>query len=223
MAYMDFQYSPRGFVTKSEFQVGTYHKMHRMLILGLLGLSSHASTVLAARDGHCPPLGAVLPAPTKPGAYPAVESAVSAFKAMMDEIAQSAPLNTSAMAIGVKSIHEETPLLEWTFTPPEEFRDPRGVQEVDLDTVFRIASVSKVFPVLGVLLQHGVSTEDAVTKYVPELRALNRQAREQTPIWTTGWDSVTIGSLMSHTAGIAVDSMFKPSCLHLLFRSSQMC
>ncbi|KAK4207241.1 beta-lactamase/transpeptidase-like protein [Rhypophila decipiens] len=179
--------------------------MHRNFQLGILALSTHAVTVSAARDGHCPPLGAVLPVPTKPSADPAVQSAVSAFKAIMDELAQSAVLNTSAMAIGVKSIHEETPLLEWTFTPPEEYRDPRGVQQVDFDTVFRIASLSKVFPVLGVLLQNGVSIEDPVTKYVPELRALNEQARAQTPIWTTDWDSVTIGSLMSHTAGIAVD------------------
>ncbi|KAM7197442.1 Beta-lactamase/transpeptidase-like protein [Naviculisporaceae sp. PSN 640] len=179
--------------------------MHRTLLLGILAFSYNAISVLAARDGHCPPLGAVLPVPTKPSGEPAVQSAVAAFIAMMDETAQSAPLNSSAMAIGVKSIHEKTPLLEWTLTPPEKFSDPRGVQEVDFDTVFRIASLSKVFPVLGVLLQNGVSTEDPVTKYVPELRALNKQARAQTPIWTTDWDSVTIGSLMSHTAGIAVD------------------
>ena len=115
-------------------------------------------------------------------------------------------VNTSAIAIGVKSIHEENLLLEWAFTPPEEFRDPRGVQEVDSDTVFRLASLSKVFPVLGVLLQNGVSIEDPVTKYIPELRELNKQGREQTPIWTCARDSVTIGSLMSHLGGIAVDS-----------------
>lgn len=107
---------------------------------------------------------------------------------MMEERVQSAVLNNSAIAIGVKSIHEGELLLEWAFTPPEEFRDPRGVQKVDSDTVFRLASLSKVFPVLGVLLQNGVSIEDSVTKYVPELRKLNSQAREQTPVWTSDWE-----------------------------------
>ena len=160
---------------------------------------------LAGLDGHCPPLGPVLPAPTQPSADPAVQSAIAAFKTLMEEKVQVA--STSAIAIGVKSVHEEELLLEWSFTPPEEFRDPRGVQEVDSDTVFRLASLSKVFPVLGVLLQNGVRIEDPVTKYIPDLRELNKQARDRTPVWTCGWDSVTIGALMSHLGGIAVDSM----------------
>jgi len=180
--------------------------MQRLLNLGTFALSLYFLGALAALDGHCPPLGPVLPAPTRPSADPAVQSAITAFKALMDQKGQV--FNTSAIAIGVKSVHEENLLLEWAFTPPEEFRDPRGVQEVDSNTVFRLASLSKVFPVLGVLLQNGVSIEDPVTKYIPELRELNKQAREQTAVWTCGWDSVTIGALMSHLGGIAVDSMY---------------
>lgn len=77
---------------------------------------------------------------------------------------------------------------------------------VDSDTVFRLASLSKLFPVLAVLMQKGVDLDDPVTRYVPELRALNQQARDQTAIWKTDWDSVTIGALMSHLGGTPADS-----------------
>lgn len=189
--------------------------MQRLLNLGSLALSFYSLGALAALDGHCPPLGPVLPAPIHPSDDPAVQSAITAFKALMEENVKTAVLNTSAIAIGVKSIHEDDLLLEWAFTPPEEFRDPRGVQEVNSDTVFRLASLSKLFPVLGVLLQKGVSIEDPVTKYVPELRELNKQAREQSAVWTCAWDSITLGALMGHLGGIAVDSTY-PMRLPLL-------
>ncbi len=103
-----------------------------------------ASGSLAALDGHCPPLGPVIPAPKHPGTDPAIQAALAAFNAILQEFNSQARLNETALAIGIKSIHEEGKLFEYVYTPPEEFRDPRGVQEVDSDTVFRIASASKV-------------------------------------------------------------------------------
>ncbi|KAK0721700.1 beta-lactamase/transpeptidase-like protein, partial [Lasiosphaeria miniovina] len=96
-------------------------------------------------------------------------------------------------------------MLEYHHTPAEAFRDPRGAQRVDSDTVFRLASMSKLFPVLAFLRLSGVSFEDPITKYVPELRKLDHEARAQTPVWTVDWESVTVGALASHLGGIAAD------------------
>ncbi|GAB1317827.1 Beta-lactamase 2 [Madurella fahalii] len=176
--------------------------MHRWLSAGL-AVSCCFLGVLAGLDGHCPPLGPVLPQPTQPSTHRAVPSAATALSDVLEQF--TASFNSSAVAIGVKSIHESNLLFEYAYTPP--IMDPRSVQKVDSDTVFRLGSLTKVFPVLALLKLHdkGVSLDDPITKYVPELRDLNRQAREQTPIWTVNWDDVTLGSLASHLGGIASD------------------
>ena len=169
------------------------------LALACLLIPLHGA--LAGLDGHCPPLGAVLPAPRQPSANPAVVSAAVALKSKLASL--TASFNGSAVAVGVKSAHEPGLLLEYGYTPPN--KDPRGVQIVGSDTVFRLASVSKLFPVLALLKLDGVSLEDPVTKYLPELRGLGKQAREQSPIWTVSWDDITLGALASHLGGIGSD------------------
>ncbi|KAI3577493.1 beta-lactamase/transpeptidase-like protein [Fusarium oxysporum f. sp. albedinis] len=109
----------------------------------------------------------------------------------------------SLLPIAIKSTYEDDYLLEFANTPPKV--DPRGVNRVDSDTVFRLASLSKVFPVLALLKLHKVDFDDAVTKYVPELRALNKQARKQDAVWAVDWDQVTVGALASHIGGIPAD------------------
>lgn len=47
-----------------------------------------------------------------------------------------------------------------------------GVTQVDGDSQYRIASITKVFTTLGVLYQHAdgnISLDDAIDKYIPEL------------------------------------------------------
>lgn len=168
----------------------------------LTALAAKFTVSWAALNGHCPPLGPVLPPPVSASTSPAVAASVATFQQLMDEF--TAQYNHSAVAIGLKSIHEDNYLVEYAFTPPN--RDARGTQHVDSNTVFRIASVSKIFPVLAILKLHGVSLDDPVTKYVPELLALNNQARENSAIWTVAWDEVTLGALASHLAGVGVDS-----------------
>jgi CubicO group peptidase (beta-lactamase class C family) len=120
----------------------------------------------------------------------------------------TASYNASAVAVGVKSIHEPDLLFEYYYTPPN--KDKRGAQKVDSDTVFRLGSLTKVFPVLALLKlkDMGVSLDDPITKYVPELRELKRQGGIDSPVWTVGWDDVTLGALASHMAGIPSDCEF---------------
>jgi len=170
---------------------------------GLLALSCLSLGALAALDGHCPPLGPVLPAPTNPSKHEAVPAAAAALRGIIDQM--TATYNGSAVAIGVKSIHESKLLFEYAHTPTN--KDKRGAQKVDLDTVFRLGSLTKVFPVLALLKlkDRGVSLDDPITKYVPELRGLKKQAREDSSVWVVDWDEVTLGALASHMAGIPSD------------------
>ncbi|KAF4962849.1 hypothetical protein FSARC_9092 [Fusarium sarcochroum] len=166
-----------------------------------LHISLYVGTSVAARGGHCPPLGPVLPAPLHPGAHPSVRSAIAAIQEKVEAV--TSPLNESSVAVAIKSTNENDYLFEFASTPPNV--DPRGVDKVDSDTVFRMASLSKVFPVLALLKLGKVNFDDAVTKYLPELRALNKDARRQDPVWAVDWDEVTIGALASHIGGIPAD------------------
>jgi CubicO group peptidase (beta-lactamase class C family) len=166
-------------------------------------LSYWAVGALAALNGHCPPHGPVLPPPTPPSKHEAIPAAANALRDILNQM--TASYNASAVAIGVKSIHEPNLLFEYAYTPPN--KDKRSAQNVDSDTVFRLGSLTKVFPVLALLMlkDRGVSLDDPITKYVPELRELKRQARADSPVWTVEWDDVTLGALASHMAGIPSD------------------
>ncbi|KAL6923028.1 hypothetical protein FSST1_000302 [Fusarium sambucinum] len=166
-----------------------------------LYFSLFLGTSLAARGGHCPPLGPVLPPPLHPSTHPSVKSAIQNIQDLFDSA--TSDLVNSSVAVAIKSANEDDYMFEFASTPPNV--DPRGVDEVDSDTVFRMASLSKVFPVLALLRLHKVNFDDRVTKYLPELRALNKDARKKDAVWAVDWDEITVGSLASHLAGIPAD------------------
>ncbi|KAF5024368.1 hypothetical protein F66182_3555 [Fusarium sp. NRRL 66182] len=145
----------------------------------------------------CPPLGPVFPAPQAPGESQLVQRAAAALKAGLDE-SIGALFNTSGLSIGVKSIHEDEPLFSYHVTPPNP---GQGTKEIDEDTVFRIASASKLITVLAALLSDKVDLEASVLKYLPEL---NKTAGDD-DMFSLKWQDITVGSLTSHLSGIGVD------------------
>jgi len=162
--------------------------------------------VNAALDGHCPPLGAVLPQPTAPGSHPAVQSAAVVLQKTLEQM--TAQYNVSAVSLGIGSIHEAVSIIEFHHTPP--LLDSKGATTITSDTVYRVGSASKVFTVLAALKLEGVDMNDPVTKYLPELRDLKKQAAEQNPIFVVDWDSITLGALASHMSGIGADRRSPP-------------
>ncbi|KAI1207324.1 beta-lactamase/transpeptidase-like protein [Annulohypoxylon truncatum] len=157
--------------------------------------------VFAAKNNHCPPLGPVLPVPTSPNSHPAVQSAVSMLQETIDNI--TATFNSTALSIGVKSIHEMAPLVDSHYTPP--VLDPRGTSHIDASTAYRINGVSKVILMIA-LKASGARWEDPVTNYLPRLRELRKQQVSTVdPITTVNWDDITVWALATHTSGIGSD------------------
>ncbi|KAI6352327.1 hypothetical protein MCOR25_009458 [Pyricularia grisea] len=170
-------------------------------LFGLFVPQSLPMTVQAARDGLCPVPGPVLPAPKSPSTHPATAMVTAGAKGLLDSL--TASLNHTALSVAVKSIHEDGYMLEYHHTPP--VLDPKGVQQVDGKSVYRIASISKVFAVFAVLLLDDVSLEDPITKYFPEFEKLNEQPEIKDEITLVDWDEITLGALASHLAGIKAD------------------
>ncbi|KAI0156085.1 beta-lactamase/transpeptidase-like protein [Pestalotiopsis sp. NC0098] len=108
----------------------------------------------------------------------------------------TAPLNSSAISFAIQSIHEDKPMLEFHYTPQNFGKN--GVQKVDANTVYRLASTSKLFPVLAVLKTEGMDLNDPITKYLPQLRNLKKESRQQNQMWVVDWDDITLGALSSH-------------------------
>lgn len=102
------------------------------------------------------------------------------------------------------------PLLKYAITS-KEINTTLGVSKVDENTVFRIGSTSKMFPMLLLLIEGGFGPlQDPVSKYIPEIKAaaadlVGNSTKNNDGIDYTKWDEITVGELASHLAGIARD------------------
>jgi CubicO group peptidase (beta-lactamase class C family) len=79
--------------------------------------------------------------------------------------------------------------------------DTASKAPVDVDTVFRIASMTKSFTAMAILQLRDagkLSLEDPVARYIPELGALPYPTRDSAPI--------TVRNLLTHSAGFPEDN-----------------
>ncbi|KAK4653981.1 hypothetical protein QC762_400090 [Podospora pseudocomata] len=168
----------------------------------ILSLIVVAAFRLPGADGKpCPPLGAVLPPPRRPSKDSVVAEAVKSLEAVFASM--TSRYNASAVSIGVRSIHEDVPLVDLHYTPP--IKNKNGTEEVTADTVYRIGSCTKLFTVLSLLQQTKIRWDEPVTRYLPELEENQVHGTE---IEAVQWQHVTIGALASHVSGIGRDLAF---------------
>lgn len=80
---------------------------------------------------------------------------------------------------------------------------PKPGPTLNGESVYRVASVTKVLTILTILARLGgkVPWEDSITKYVPELR----KAPKGDVVENVQWDDVSLGALASHLSGVARD------------------
>lgn len=109
----------------------------------------------------------------------------------------------TSSSIGLLSIYDEAPMFEHHHTAPIRNTTLGGTSTVNGDTVYRIASVSKLVTVLALLVQTGkVSLKDPVTAHIPELGALASSSEDGDDVDKVRWEEVTLEALASHVAGI---------------------
>lgn len=112
----------------------------------------------------------------------------------------TAPWNTTVTSFAIEVTSAETTVWRSYHTAPQlgEYPDLQNIT-VDGDKAFRIASISKVFTVLAILLQQqegNLSIKDPVTKYIPELAEGSNDGG-------TKWDQISLESLASQLSGVA--------------------
>lgn len=179
-----------------------------IIVMSLLSLAALGLQLLAFTSGanakkyQCPPLGVSLPAAKAPGSSEAVASAVQVAQEWFANL--TAGFEGTAVSLTIKSIYEDDPLLDMHHTPSKA--DNRSVSEVDAQTLYRVASISKLFPALAALQIAEINMDDPVTKYLPELRDLEKQQDNVNELTTIAWDDITVGGLASHMGGFGSDS-----------------
>lgn len=108
-------------------------------------------------------------------------------------------------SIGMFSLHdpEAAESLQFHHTSPEVANNPNGTNEVDGDSIYRIASVTKVFTVLAALLNlNATDWELPFTHFFPEL---SETSGEDDPIRHVNWSQITPLGLANQISGVPRD------------------
>lgn len=173
---------------------------------------------LARSTNPCPLLGPDFPPPSDLLNSHVIQNA----KQNLSHSLQAALLNASiygqldsnatSFSLDVYSIRETQPLFTYHFSAPALAHPAQGVATVDSNTIYRIGSISKLLTVYTYLIEVGdVSFNQPITKYVPELAsyaANHATALQSNEIDFVDWNSITVGALASHMAGISRDFAF---------------
>lgn len=169
----------------------------------LLAFHINAVVVLS----QCPPLGSVLPAPRHLSANANLSEIAAGIADQLQNTTSA--FNATALSVGVKSIYESSTFLDFHNTP--SVFNTSGTHKVDGNTVYRIASTSKLFTALAVLQLAGtINLSDPITKYVPNLVHLSKEQSKVNSVTTVDWPSVTVEALASHLGGIGADRESEP-------------
>ncbi|KAI1815122.1 beta-lactamase/transpeptidase-like protein [Poronia punctata] len=171
-----------------------------------LALSLWSSMVFGIPD--CPFLGPSFPKPTNLAESPTIQAALKNLTAAFEEYDNTAHNNPNhtSWSLQIFSESSDEPLWEHYHTAADLNTDETsGNFSVGPDTIYRLGSLTKIFTILTFLIEAGDSYWNTpVTEYIPELEELAAKA-ESDPVMFVDWDSITLGNLASHTAGIVRD------------------
>ncbi|KAJ5350656.1 Beta-lactamase-related protein [Penicillium brevicompactum] len=170
----------------------------------LLLASTHAQST-----PDCPILGAAYPAPRALSKDPTFLAATQKISTRLNTAIDNENLSSVSFALQIFSSHESDPAYGFYLTDDLIKNGNVGVTEVDENTIFRIGSISKLWTMFLYMTFGGIRYfYEPVSKYVPELRVNQSLAQSTNTIDYIQWDSVTIGELASHQAGVLRDYAF---------------
>ncbi len=119
--------------------------------------------------------------------------------------AEVADFKKVTWSTGLFSIHDsEAKQLQYHYTSPQ-VKKGNGTKDVDGDTIYRMASVTKLFTVLvGLLELNEEQWNTPISKIIPGLAIYdNGTAAKDDPVYTTPWDKITPWALANQQSGVA--------------------
>jgi CubicO group peptidase (beta-lactamase class C family) len=152
----------------------------------------------------CPLAGPAYPAPSQRSESAVFRDAVYNLNIKLADPSSALKMNATAWAVALFSAKENKTLYEQYYTPSVNV----SVREVNIDSIFRLASMTKVFTVWTFLAMLGDGRfNDPITKYIPELSVQCRDDVDYlyNDIDHVRWEDVTVGELASQSSGITRD------------------
>lgn len=176
----------------------------------LLAVPWLALTTNAATTNYCPLLGPVFPLPTNLANDAAFTAAKNNISSTLQQAISNGQFGTDSISVQIFGVNDARPLFQYAYTS-NAINTTAGVSKVDENTVFRIASVSKLWMMLLFLMEKGISTfQEPIANYIPELQAAVANLQHNSTMMTdqidfVQWDQITIGELAGQLAGIPRD------------------
>lgn len=147
------------------------------------------STVLANKGGRCPPSGAVFPPPDIPATLELTD-VTTQINTLIRGNSSRWNASTTSFSLELTSVNDT--LFSIHHTAP--IRNENSTDRVDTQTIYRVASITKVFTTLLLLVHAEGHLDSPVSQFVPELQNASH------------YSSITLRMLASHVAGIPRDS-----------------
>ena len=149
--------------------------------------------------GQCYDPSPAFPLPDLSHADKTLASVFKAIELSLKNVVAHDEYATSSFSVEVTSSKKTL----WTsYHTARDVNETRpGAKDVNGDSVYRIASITKVFTTLGVLQQHAagnLSLDDSIQKYIPELSSSDEDKQSG----SIPWHSITLRTLASQLSGI---------------------
>ncbi|EFE44816.1 hypothetical protein TRV_00367 [Trichophyton verrucosum HKI 0517] len=113
--------------------------------------------------------------------------------------------NTTSFSLSLFSVNEgnasdQPYFFDYHYTAP-----PLKFHPVGKDTIYRIGGLTEIFTVWTILIEAGDRIWNTpVTEYIPELAdAVSYRNGKKNPVSYVDWETITVGQLASHMAGIS--------------------
>lgn len=186
---------------KREYHLGAFDKMK--VLQRLLSLLSFGAPLVLANP-NCPIYGAEFPKPQRLTDSAIWKTAMENLKTTFDDLDQKA-VNYS-FTVQLFSTNPGPPVLFERFHTAQNLpSNTTGVKKVDIDTVFRLGSVTKIYTVLAFLAETGDKYfNHPITEFVPELQDIvNRRGDGPVDeLRSVKWEDITIEALLSQVRNL---------------------
>lgn len=139
-------------------------------------------------------------------------------------LAQLAGLENITFSMGMFSVHDPlaAEALQFHYTSPEVSNSTQGLQEVDGNSIYRVASITKLVTVLaGMLEMKPEDWERSLGEIFPEL-AHTSGSENETSVTATNWSTITLTALAAQIGGVAHDgSAYSPGDILYLYEAAK--
>ncbi|KAI0435706.1 beta-lactamase/transpeptidase-like protein [Xylaria telfairii] len=174
----------------------------RYLVVVSLAISLFLSGA-QGKERICPLKGPQFPAPTDLGSETLFRNAVSVIEQSIRANLTQAPYNETTFSIGMFSTTDHELLYEFHYTDPTVSTSKLGANEVDADSIYRIASITKILTIYQWLIADGDRKFNSpISDFIPQLL---QYEKHQDDYPAPRWDEITVNDLAMFLAGIGRD------------------